>query len=118
MAEHSHPRRGQWARRAAPIGMVAAALVGGACASEPSPAEARDERVRERLEATFSGAQVDCILDAVDAPTRDALDATATLASDSDELAAYSEAVNACVTGATTTTSEAATTTAPPDEGE
>lgn len=117
MAERARPPHRRWARGAAAIGLLAASLVGGACTSDPSPAEARDERVRERLEATFSGAQVDCILDAVDAPTREALDATATLAADSDELAAYSEAVNTCVTGATTTTA-APTTTAPPDEGE
>lgn len=95
---------------------LAAALVLGSCSgSEPSPAEARRDRIEQRLR-TFSEAQSTCILDRLQARTLVALDKTTGLEGDERAQADYSDAVVACVTDpaartTTSTSSPAATTT-------
>jgi hypothetical protein len=90
------------ARRAIAVSLLAAALGASAvgCSSEPQdPAEARRERVEERLDATFSRQQARCIVDDLDERTIAALDADADLPADSEALATYTAAVTGCVTG-------------------
>ena len=53
----------------------------------------------DRLEATFSRTQATCIMKQLDEPTIRALDRSATLPPDSDELTTYSNALTACVLG-------------------
>ncbi|CAN5635697.1 hypothetical protein BH10ACT1_BH10ACT1_26420 [soil metagenome] len=93
---------------------LAVALAVGACSgSDPSPAEARRDRIEQRLR-TFSEAQSTCILGRLEARTLLALDKTTGLQGDDRAQADYSDAVVTCVTdpeaGATTTS--APTTTA------
>lgn len=99
-------------------GLVALSLATGACSKdEPTPAEARRNRLETRLEASFSDTQATCILGKLDETTISALDRTATLAP-GRALDRYSEAVRACVADPATTTeatstSGAVTTTSP-----
>jgi hypothetical protein len=79
----------------------------GGCASEPDdPAEARRDRVRDRLESTFSRQQSDCILEQLDDdqlavldPRTDADDEPGGDLDDPEVLEAYSNAAVACVAG-------------------
>ncbi|MCB0962364.1 MAG: hypothetical protein KDA98_03545 [Acidimicrobiales bacterium] len=87
-------RRRRWSAAA-----VAALALLAACTSDPpSPEEEREARIRDRLDETFSRAQVDCIVDQLDEPARTALDGEGALDADSEELAAYSLVLVDCVT--------------------
>ncbi len=91
--------------------IVAASFLVSACSgSEPTEAEARRARVEDRLEATFSRAQVDCLLDRLDGPALATLDRARDVDIDSPALASYSEALVSCVADPDGTTS---TTAAP-----
>lgn len=99
------------------VAVLAVAGLGlGACADEkPDPAQERLERVETRLRSTFSASQARCILERSDTDVVRALDRTADLPADSPVLAAYSDAVAACVedpTSTTSTTAEPTTTEA------
>lgn len=78
---------------------LAAALLAGCASDPPSPAQQRRDHVQHRLEATFSRTQATCIMKQLDEPTIRALDRSATLPPDSDELTTYSNALTACVLG-------------------
>lgn len=86
------------AHRLAVLGLAAAlATSAAACASEPKdPAQQREERVQARIESTFSRSQATCIMKVLDAPTIEALDATASVPADSEAMRIYSNAVVAC----------------------
>jgi hypothetical protein len=100
---------------------VVAALTAAttACGSDAvSPSEARRRKVEARLEATFSKAQAECILGALDPTTIAALARSSALPEGSLQLTRYSDAVTVCVAasgsgsaGGSPTTS---TTSAPP----
>lgn len=76
---------------------VALGVALASCASEPkSPAEQRTERVRARIEATFSRSQATCIMKVLDAPTLAALDRTAAIDDGSEAMRIYTNAVVAC----------------------
>lgn len=94
--------------------LVLAATLAGCSGSEPTEAEARRERVTERLEDSFSAAQTRCILDRVDDTVVRALDRQADLDPGSEAQAAYSEAVTACVADPDAPPPETTTTTAAP----
>ena len=101
---HPAPRRPVLALGAL---VVAAAL--GACTSEPpDPAAVRRDQARTRLAASFSDAQTDCIVGALDAATIEALVGPADLDPTSEEFTQYSNVVLLCsrdqVSEATTTT--------------
>ncbi len=72
-------------------------LLAGCSKPAPSPADQRRDRVQQRLESTFSDAQASCILDRLDPTALKAVDRTTSLAHDTASLAAYSDAVAACV---------------------
>jgi hypothetical protein len=86
---------------------AALALPLGACGSDPEdPAEARRDRVRDRLESTFSRQQSDCILEQLDDeqltvldPRTEASDEPGGDLDDPAVLEAYSNAAVACVVG-------------------
>lgn len=79
--------------------LVAIASLAG-CSSDPkTPAEQREARVRERIEASFSRSQTTCIMKVLDPATIKALDRDATLKADSEALRIYSNAVVACAGG-------------------
>ena len=88
--------------------VLAMALTVAGCADPaPDPAQARRNRVEDRLRSSFSVAQSTCILDRLDPAALRAVDRTATLQGDTEALASYSDAVASCVTdptGTTTTT--------------
>jgi hypothetical protein len=88
--------------------LALSALVAGCSSDPPDPAEVREQQVRDRLEATFSGQQASCILEALDEATIRALVRTTDLDADSDEFSRYSDAVTLCARGSST---PAATTT-------
>lgn len=93
--------------------LVVAASSSAACSKdEPTPAEARRNRLETRLEASFSDAQVRCILAKLDDPTIQALDRTANLPPGA-ALNRYSDAVQACVADPATTTSTPSTPSTP-----
>jgi hypothetical protein len=76
---------------------IAVAASTAACTSAPEdPATQREDRVRARIEDTFSRAQADCIMDVLDAPTVRALDRGTSLPTGSEALRIYSNAVIAC----------------------
>lgn len=114
--------------RAVAVALAALVVAGGvlgACADEkPDPAQERLERVETRLRSTFSAAQARCIIEQSDSGVVRALDRTADLPADSPVLAAYSEAVAACVadpnstTSTTSTPADAEDTTVPADAGD
>jgi len=81
---------------------------------EPTPAEARHDRLEHRLSSTFSDDQVTCILGQLDPSTILALDRTTTLAPGS-ALDQYSDATRACVADPTSTTVRAEPDTTGPD---
>ncbi len=88
--------------------LAAAFTIAGCSDPAPDPAQARRNRVEDRLRSSFSVAQSTCILDRLDPAALRAVDRTATLQGDTEALATYSDAVAACVrdpTGTTTTTS-------------
>ncbi len=91
-------RRRRNGRRAAGL-VVVLALATSACSqSEPvDPGQARRDRVRARLDASFSITQARCILDRLDVAGLRALDGKRPLAADSPELRQFSEAVRGCV---------------------
>lgn len=103
----------------APLALVVG-LVAGACSSDPpDPAEVRRDQVRTRLEASFSDAQADCIVGALDEDTIEALTGSADLDPDSEQFTQYSNVVLLCsrdqvASDEATTTTDAATTTAEP----
>jgi hypothetical protein len=86
---------------------VAVVAVLAACGSEPAdPAEARRDRVRDRLESTFSRQQSDCILEQLDDDQLEVLDPRIEASDepggdldDPEVLEAYSNAAVACVAG-------------------
>lgn len=89
-------RRGRALPRLAAVGVALLASAG--CASDPpSPAEQRERNVRARLEASFSRAQVTCILDRLEADDLRALDSTGSLEADAAELRAFGDALAVCV---------------------
>lgn len=91
--------------------LVAISLASSACSKpEPTPAEARRNRLETRLKTSFADAQSKCILGKLDEPTIAALDRTATLAP-GQALDRYSEAVRDCVADPATTTKPTRTTT-------
>jgi hypothetical protein len=93
------------------LGSFAASGCSGS--DEPTPAEARMERVEARLGASFSRAQARCILDRADAELLRALDRSGTLEPDAPALAEWSDVLVGCVTdpdGTTTTSTEAPAT--------
>ncbi len=98
------------ARRARLAPAVAAAalfvtLAAGACSgSEPTPAEARRDRVEARLRTSFSDAQARCILDRAQPDLLRALDRTAALDPKAGDLAEWSDLLVACVTEPDVTT--------------
>lgn len=85
-------------RRLAVLGLAALLAASAAgCASDPKdPAELREDRVRARIEDTFSRSQASCILDVLDAPTITALDRSGDLKPDSEAMRIYTNAVVAC----------------------
>ena len=91
------PRRA----RPSPVAAVAAlfvVLAAGACSrSEPTPAEARRDRVETRLRTSFSDAQTRCILDRAQPDLLRALDRAADLDPKSGDLDEWSDVVVACV---------------------
>ena len=89
-------------RRSVPAAALAVLVVLGAsgCTSDPkTPAEQREDRVRARIEASFSRSQATCIMKVLDAPTIAALDRDGSLPADSEALRIYSNAVVACAGG-------------------
>ncbi len=88
------PRLHVGAALVAAVVMVAA----GACSDPPpDPDQERLERIEARLDESFSGAQVTCILDLLDGDALRALDRTADLDPDTEVFTAYSGAVASCV---------------------
>ena len=91
----------------------------GACAgTEPTPEQARRDRVEARLRETFTKAQSSCILGLADDRVLTALDKEDDLAGDDATMKAYTNAVIACVSGdeepqSTTTSSTGAGGTTP-----
>jgi hypothetical protein len=117
------PRR-RGARRAVALALAVSVAVAGVLAGcgsdEVSPTEARRQRVQARLEATFSKAQAECIIGALDTATIAALARSTDLPADSLQLSRYSDAVTVCVAAGgnatvatTTSTAESPTTTEP-----
>lgn len=87
-------------RRIRIAAMVFVALLALAACSEEEPedpAEAGKQRVRERLEQTFSDDQADCIVEELDDETIDRLLADDHLQDRDIELWTYSGAVRDCV---------------------
>jgi hypothetical protein len=112
VAAEEEPVRHRWS---APL-LAALVLLGAACAEDDvDPAEARAERVEQRLQDSFSAAQARCIVGRVDDTVVRALDRTADLAADDEALAAYSEAVAACVADPTATAPTSTSAPASPD---
>ncbi|MGN6693911.1 MAG: hypothetical protein ACTHN0_07005, partial [Aquihabitans sp.] len=68
-------------RRLVALGLAATVAVSVAsCSSEPKdPVQQREDRVRARIEDTFSRSQATCIMKVLDAPTIAALDKTTTV---------------------------------------
>jgi hypothetical protein len=101
------------------LSVAVAGTAAGCGSDEVSPTEARRQRVQARLEATFSKAQADCILGALDTATIAALARSTDLPAGSLQLSRYSDAVTVCVaaggnaTVRTTPSTGEATTTAP-----
>jgi hypothetical protein len=85
-------------RRLAALGLAATiAVSAAACSSDPKdPAQQREDRVRARVEATFSRSQATCIMEVLDASTISALDKVRAVAADSDAMRIYTNAVVAC----------------------
>ena len=76
---------------------LAVATTAAACSSEPKdPAEQREDRVRARIEETFSRSQATCIMDVLDEPTNRALDRSGALPDDGEAMRIYTNAVVAC----------------------
>lgn len=76
---------------------VAVSAAAAGCTSEPKdPVEQRTDRVRSRIESTFSRSQATCIMKVLDEPTIAALDRSSTLKADSEALRIYSNAVVIC----------------------
>ena len=83
--------------RVAVVTLAVSVLAVAGCASEPTdPAQQREDRVKARIEDSFSRSQADCIMQVLDAPTIKALDRTAALDADSEAMRIYSNAVVAC----------------------
>ena len=84
-------------RRGLLAALALAVATTAACSSEPkAPAEQREDRVRARIEETFSRSQATCIMDVLDAPTIRALDRSGALPADGEAMRIYSNAVIAC----------------------
>lgn len=83
-------------RLALTLGALALLLLAGCASDPPDPAEVRLGQVRDRLEATFSDAQADCIVDALDDATIRALAADEDLAADDEQFTQYSNVVLLC----------------------
>lgn len=97
--------------------VVVLALSGavGACSgSDPTPAEARRDRVQARLRTSFSATQARCIIARADDSVLRALDRSADLSPTSKSMAEYSDLIVACVTDPDGTTTTSSTTTAAP----
>ncbi|MCB0960986.1 MAG: hypothetical protein KDB04_15870 [Acidimicrobiales bacterium] len=116
MPASAERRRG--ARARALLGAALIAVVAVSCSSEPpDPAEVRRQQVRDRLEATFSDAQAECIVDALDDAAVRALVRTSDLAADDEAFRQYSNVVLLCARGTTSTsTSTAPATTTTGDD--
>lgn len=103
---------------AAALGLAPLLLAVGCTSDPPDPAEVRRDQVRTRLEASFSDAQTDCIVGALDDGTVEALVGTGDLDPTSDAFTQYSNVVLLCSRDrvaddeATTTTETAPSTTA------
>lgn len=92
------PHRTSARRALVVLALASVSMTAVSCTSDPpSPAEQRVERMRDRLEVSFSDRQVDCILEALDADTLEALDQEEALASDSPALRTFSDALAFCV---------------------
>ncbi|MEZ5183784.1 MAG: hypothetical protein R2702_18190 [Acidimicrobiales bacterium] len=106
-------RRGGRARALLALALVGVAAAG--CSSEPTdPAEVRRQQVRDRLEATYSDAQAECIVDALDDTAVRALVRTSDLEADDEAFRQYSNVVLLCARGTTTTASSTSTTSTTP----
>ena len=86
-------------------------IVDSTPADKPSPAQARRNRLEKRLSATFTDAQVRCVLAKVKPATIVALDRQTAVAP-GPALDDYSDATRACVANPTSTTTRTTTTTA------
>ena len=84
-------------RRGLLAALALAVATTAACSSEPkAPAEQREDRVRARIEETFSRSQATCIMDVLDEPTIRALDRSGALTADGEAMRIYTNAVVAC----------------------
>lgn len=104
------PRR---ARRSPAVAVAALVVVlaAGACSgSEPTPAEARRDRVEARLRTSFSDAQARCILDRAQPDLLRALDRSADLDPEAGDLAEWSDLLVACIADAGTEADVTSTT--------
>jgi hypothetical protein len=80
--------------------VVVLALVGAGCSEdEPTPEEARLQRVRERLERSFTEDQVTCMLDQLDDAVLASLDRGEGTQPSGPELEAFSQVATECVVG-------------------
>ena len=105
-------------RRAGLTLVVGTALLVAACSSDAAdPSVEHRDRVRVRLEESFSNDEARCILDALEPADLATLDTAKDLPADNPVLVAFGDAVRSCVAGEgaapTTTAAGAATTTAP-----
>lgn len=114
------PTRRRRASRARAAALAVAALAAGATActkDELGPAEARRERVEQRLRRTFSARQADCILRRVDTGVLVALDSGKDLDPGTAAMFTYSNAVAICVNDPDAPLGSTTTTTATPSTG-
>jgi hypothetical protein len=94
------------------LALVATALVATACSDDaPDPAAEHRDRVRARLEETYTPTQVTCLVGALRTSDVDALVAGKDLAIDGEVMQHYDAALRRCVLGTEETTTTGPTTT-------
>jgi len=106
-------RRARSSLAVAGVALLVAVVASSCGGSDQSPAEARRDRVEDRLRSTFSGAQSACILERADADLLRALDRSRDLSPDAAALATWSDVLVACVTDPDGTTTTSTRPTAP-----